>query len=90
MRHVVGGGKQAVRRAEFKWVNTMLGNLETALAGTHHSFDHAKCAHPCLAEFSYRFNHRFDLATMVPRLLRAAVPTKPLPLSVLWLTEAGN
>ena len=89
-RHVVGGGKQAAQRAEFKWVNTMLGNLKTALAGTYHSFDHAKYAHRYLAEFAYRFNRRFDLAAMVPRLLRAAVTTKPLPLSVLRLSEAGN
>ncbi|MEX3582509.1 MAG: hypothetical protein VB137_07530, partial [Burkholderia sp.] len=26
---------------EFRWVNTMLGNLETALKGTYHAIDHA-------------------------------------------------
>lgn len=89
-RHVVGGGRQAVQRPEFRWVNTILGNLKTALSGTYHAIDHAKYAHRYLAEFAYRFNRRFDLAAMVPRLLRAAVTTQPLPLSVLRLSEAGN
>ena len=89
-RHVVGTGKQAAQRAEFKWVNTMLGNLKTALVGTYHWFDHAKYAHRYLAEFCYRFNRRLDLAAMVPRLVRAAATTAPHPLRVLRLSEAGN
>lgn len=67
----------------------MLGNLKTALAGTYHSFDHAKYAARYLAEFAYRFNRRFDLAAMLPRLLRAAAVTKPHPLAVLRWSEAG-
>lgn len=86
-RHVTGSGRQAAKRPEFRWVNTMLGNLKTALAGTYHSFDHTKYAARYLAEFSYRFNRRFDLAAMLPRLLRAAVVTKPLPLAVLRWSE---
>ncbi|MEX3582134.1 MAG: IS1595 family transposase, partial [Burkholderia sp.] len=34
-RHVMGGGRQAAQRPEFRWVNTMLGNLKTALKGTY-------------------------------------------------------
>ena len=89
-RHVVGGGRQSVQRPEFRWVNTILGNLKTSLNGTYHSIDHAKYGARYLAEFAYRFNRRFDLAAMVPRLLRAAVTTKPHPLTVLRLSEAGN
>jgi transposase-like protein len=87
-RHVVGHGRQAVKRPEFHWVNTMLGNLKTSLNGTYHAIKHAKYADRYLAEFAYRFNRRFDLAAMVPRLLRAAVTTKPQPLSVLRVSEA--
>jgi transposase-like protein len=87
-RHVVGHGRQAVQRPEFRWVNTMLGNLKTSLSGTYHSIKHAKYADRYLAEFAYRFNRRFDLAAMVPRLLRAAATTKPQPLSVLRMSEA--
>ena len=89
-RHVVGSGPQAVKRPEFRWVNTMPGNLKTAFAGTDHSFDYAKYAHRYLAEFAYRFNRRYDLPAMVPRLIRAAIQTATLPRRVLCLSEAGN
>ena len=46
-RHVVGRGAQAVKRPEFRWVNTMLGNLKTALAGTYQWFDYAILAVHC-------------------------------------------
>ena len=49
----------------------MLGNLKAALAGTYHSFDRAKYGALYLAEFAYRFNRRFDLAAMLPRLPEA-------------------
>lgn len=88
-RHVTGGGRQAAKTPQLHWVNTMLGNLKTALSGTYHWFDHKKYAGRYLAEFAYRFNRRFDLPAMVPRLLRAAVTTKPQPLRVLRWSEAG-
>ena len=89
-RHVTGGGQQAAQTPQLRWVNTMLGNLKTALAGTYHSFDHAKYGARYLAEFAYRFNRRFDLAAMLPRLLRSAAQTRPLSLRVLRLSEAGS
>ena len=46
-----------------------------------------KCAKRYLAEFAYRFNRRFDLAGMLPRLLRALVNTGPLPVRVLRCSE---
>lgn len=55
-------------------------------SGTYHAFDHAKYAH----RYLYRFNRRFDWAVMVLRLLRAAVNTNPLLLSILRVSEAGN
>ena len=82
--------KQSVQRPEFRWVNTMLGNLKRSLSGTYHAIGHAKYGARYLAEFAYRFNRRFDLSAMVPRLLRAAVTTKPHPLTVLRISEASN
>ena len=82
-RHVTGGGRQGVQTPQLQWVNTRLGNLKTGMAGTYHSFDHAKYAERYLAEFCHRFNGRFDLPAMLPGLLRAMVSTKPLPLKVL-------
>ena len=35
-RHVTGGGKQAAQKPQLRWVNTLLGNLKTALAGTYY------------------------------------------------------
>jgi hypothetical protein len=57
----------------FTWINTILGNLNTAITGTYHAFDFKKYPHRYLGEYQYRFNRRFDLA-MLPRLIRAAVP----------------
>ena len=87
-RHVTGGGRQGAQTPQLHWVNTLLGNLKTSMAGTYHAFDHARYAARYLGEFAYRFNRRFDLPAMLPRLLRAVVSTKPLPLKVLRLSEA--
>ena len=89
-RHVTGSGRKAAQMPQFKWVNTILGNLKTALRGTYHSFDHAKYGARYLAEFAYRFNRRYDMAAMLPRLLRAAVLTVPLPLKRLQWSEAST
>src|SRR5512132_2230918 len=40
-----------------------------------------------LAEFEYRFNRRYDLAAMLPRLGWAAVRTPPMPYRLLKLAE---
>lgn len=87
-RHVTGGGRQGAQTPQLHWVNTLLGNLKTSMAGTYHAFDHTRYAARYLGEFAYRFNRRFDLPAMLPRLLRAVVSTKPLPLKVLRLSEA--
>ena len=69
----------------FLWINTLLGNLKTALAGTYHSIEE-KYFSRYLAEFEYRFNRRYDLKTILPRLLYAAIHTPPMPEDVLKLT----
>jgi hypothetical protein len=40
-----------------------------------------------LAEFEYRFNRRYDLAAMMPRLGYVAVRTPPMPFRLLKLAE---
>ncbi|HEY0315487.1 MAG TPA: IS1595 family transposase, partial [Sphingomonas sp.] len=42
-----------------------------------------------LAEFEYRFNRRFDLAAMMPRLGYVAARTPPMPYRLLKLAEFG-
>lgn len=89
-RHIVGGGVQSVKKPEFRWVNTVLGNIKTAIHGTYHSIKNIKYADRYLSEFSYRFNRRFDLPAMIPRLLYVAIKTIPHPMKILRLSEAGN
>lgn len=54
---------------EFKWINTVLGNLKTTLAGAFHSLNYRKYGADYLAAFSYRFNRRFDLRGLVAELV---------------------
>ena len=74
---VTGGSAASVKLPQFKAINTLLGNLKTALSGTYHAFDFVKYAHRYLAEAQYRFNRRFNLTSILARLLRAASLTTP-------------
>jgi hypothetical protein len=83
---VTGSGKRAAGWSPFKWVNTTLGNVKAAITGTPDqvrgrlyrrvSPDHAG---RCLASFAWRFNRRFQLTSLIPRLVHSAVRTVPLP-----------
>src|SRR3712207_6393295 len=77
-----GSGKQAARWTPFRWVNTTLGNIKTALAGTYHHVS-AKHAQAYLTSFAYRFNRRFQLDSIVERLAWAATHTSPQPYRVI-------
>ena len=84
---VTGGGAACVKLPQFKAVNTILGNLKTALAGTYHAFGFAKYAHRYLAQVQYLFNRRFNLRTILTRLARAACVTPPCPLLTIRAAE---
>ena len=83
---VTGGGPDSIKIPELSWVNTIIGNVKNALTGTYHAI-RAKHLPRYLAEFSYRFNHRFKLEEMIPRLGCAAVRTPPMPYRLLRLAE---
>jgi ribosomal protein L37AE/L43A/transposase-like protein len=85
-RRIVGKGK-STKMDCFTWVNTILGNLKTAITGTYHAFNFEKYPHRYLGEYQYRFNHRFDLAAMLPRLMKAASRTGRRPEHWLRLAE---
>lgn len=74
-RTVTGGGPSSVELESHWAVNTVLGNLKTAMTGTYHAVKFAKYAHRYLAEVQYRFNRRYDLRSILPRLVRAATST---------------
>jgi transposase-like protein len=84
---VVGGAKPR-ELPQFKWVNTVLGNLKTSLSGTHHAFKFAKYAAFYLAGFAYRFNRRFDLRGLVARLVVDVANTHPHPRHVIRAAES--
>ena len=85
-----GGGKASTKLPQFKAVNTFLGNLKRSLGGTYHAFDFAKYAHRYLAEAQYRFNHRFNLRSILARLVRAACLTNPTPVFAIRVAEVGR
>lgn len=87
-REVVGTHRCSVDMPCFKWVNILLSNLKTGLSGTYHAFKFDKYAARYLAENQYRFNRRYDLKQMLPRLLRAAVLT--MPRNEAWLRAAEH
>ena len=89
-RTVTGGGAACVKLPQFKAINTVLGNLKRALGGTYHAFDFAKYAHRYLAEAQYRFNRRFNLSSILVRLLRAACLTVPTPAAAIRVAEVGR
>ena len=65
----VVGQRKPSELPQFKWVNTVLGNLKTMLSGAYKAFGYAKYADRYLAAFAYRFNRRVDLADLVVRLI---------------------
>lgn len=85
-RNIVGK-KKSTKMDCFTWINTILGNLKTAITGTYHTFDFEKYPHRYLGEYQYRFNRRFDLAAMLPRLIRAAARNARRPEVWLRLAE---
>ena len=81
-----GSGAAAARTPAFKWVNTALGNIKAAIVGTYRAIE-PKHVPRYLAEFEYRFNRRYDLAAMLPRLIWASTHTPPMPYRLLKLPE---
>ena len=79
---VTGSGKRAAGWTPFRWVNTTLGNVETAIAGTYHHVS-PKHAQSYLTSFAYRFNRRRQLDSIVERLAWAATRTAPHPYRVI-------
>jgi transposase-like protein len=85
-RKVMPGGWQSAKHPAFAWVNTILGNLKGSLLGVCRWVS-ARHLPRYLAEFQWRFNRRFDLASILQRLLRAATLTPPMSHDFLVLAE---
>lgn len=84
---ISGGGRKSAEAPAFKWVNTALGNIKSALVGTYRQVS-VKHRPRYLAEFQYRFNRRNDLAGMLDRLTYVSLRTPPLPYRLAKLAES--
>jgi len=76
---------QAHKLPDFKWVNTLIGNLKRSLDGTFHSTGDRHMQR-YLAEFEYRHNRRFRLRELIPSFTRIATRNAPRPYR--WLVPA--
>ena len=83
---IKGGGTKSMEYSEFKWVDTMIGNVKNSIHGTYHAISE-KHVPRYLAEFCFRFNRRFELGKMIKQLAQAAVNTLPMPQRLLKQAE---
>jgi len=79
----VVGQRQPRDLPQFKWVNTVLGNLKTIVSGAYKALGYRKYGDRYLGAFTYRFNRRFDLAGLVVRLVVVASRGKATPECVI-------
>ena len=79
---VTGRGRRAAQWSPFKWVNTTLGNVKAAITGTYRQIS-PEHAGRYLASYAWRFNRRFQLDSLIPRLVHSAVRTAPMPYAKL-------
>jgi hypothetical protein len=86
LRIKCGGNLELLDSKEFKWVNTMIGNVKTAINGTCHSI-HSRHLPRYFAEFCFRFNHRFNLRKLLPMIGKIMMNTSPMPSKYLKLAE---
>ena len=70
---------QSSELAAFEWVITFISNPKTAIRGTYHHFDVNKYEAHYVAEAQYRVNRRFELCSLVDRLLWTCARTEPCP-----------
>lgn len=85
---VFTGGKHPNDLPQFRWINTLLGNLKTSFSGTFHAFNFEKYARRYLGGYCFRFNRRFSIAGMTERIANAVCCCMPLTERDLRVAEA--
>ena len=75
--YIVVGNRKPRELPQFKWVNTVLGNLKTMISGGHKAFKFGKYASQYLGGFAYRFNRRVNLNSLLRNLLMDAALATP-------------
>jgi transposase-like protein len=74
---VVTSGKHPNDLPQFRWINTLLGNLKTNFSGTFHALNFDKYARRYLGGYCFRFNRRFAMAVMTERITNAVCCCRP-------------
>ena len=88
---IIAGARKPKEIPEFRWINTLLGNLKTSLGGSYHAFNFAKYGIRYLSAFVYRFNRRFYLDTLPMHLRVPPLPVNPvLQLGFAKLKNLAN
>lgn len=71
------GDDRNLTRRFFPWVHILLSNLKRFLLGTHHQPE-PQHLNRYVAEFTYRFNRRWQERSLFHRLTRACLCTNPM------------
>lgn len=87
---IVVGPRKSSELEPFRWVNTFISNCKTAMQGTYHHIDADKYRQRYLAEAQYRVNRRFDLHSLVGRMVHACVRTDPCTERRLRLAQVAS
>ena len=85
---VVTGGKHPNDLPQFRWINTLPGNLKTSFSSTFHAFNFEKYARRYLGGYCFRFNRRFSMAGMTERIVNAVCCCMPFTERDLRVAEA--
>ena len=70
----------------FRWVNTVLGNIKTAIVSTLKSVN-KRYVFRYFGEFQYRFNRRFNLPELLDRLAYVVTRSAPRPRRLLAVAD---
>ena len=87
-KKAISTGWRRSKHPAFRWVNTILSNFKGNILGVCRAIQ-LKHLTRYLAEFQYRFNRRYDLQSILSRLVTASALTPPMPYRLLKLAEVG-
>lgn len=73
----------------FKWVNTLISNLQSSFRGALHAFDFKRYARRYLAFYQFRFNRRFNLEECFFEMIKTTVKSAAKPRKYLQVPGAG-
>jgi hypothetical protein len=84
---VIVKGRHPKDLPDFRWINTVIGNLKTSFSGTFHALRFENYADRYLGAFCYRLDCRFNLEEMTTRILRATCICAARPERLLRSAE---